>query len=200
MNAPCECLALTLAKPWRAHPGSTTQLHLVEQSREWTFDATLSNPGECRDTTGHRDAFLRTVYRTWNPDWDASGTLTGEEVRDHDHQLEEKARPLSTKLLTMLEVADVVRVPVATLRYWRDIGTGPRSFRSRPQRPLLAHGGLRLARRPGQWRPPERRLTSCPLPTWRHFHDRLDGRPDQLSQSIGAAAVELMRRGEDGQH
>jgi hypothetical protein len=29
--------------------------------------------------------------------------------------------------------------------------------------------------------------------------DRLDGGPDQLSQSIGAAAVELMRRGEDGQ-
>ena len=29
--------------------------------------------------------------------------------------------------------------------------------------------------------------------------DRLDGRPDQLSQFIGAAAVELMRRGEDGQ-
>jgi hypothetical protein len=28
---------------------------------------------------------------------------------------------------------------------------------------------------------------------------RLDGRPDQLSQFIGAAAVELMRRGEDGQ-
>jgi hypothetical protein len=29
--------------------------------------------------------------------------------------------------------------------------------------------------------------------------DRLDGRPDQLSRLIGAAAVELMRRGEDGQ-
>lgn len=32
-------------------------------------------------------------------------------------------------LLTMKEVADVVRVPVATLRYWRHLGTGPRSFR-----------------------------------------------------------------------
>jgi predicted DNA-binding transcriptional regulator AlpA len=29
----------------------------------------------------------------------------------------------------MQEVADVVRVPVATLRYWRHLGTGPRSFR-----------------------------------------------------------------------
>ena len=29
--------------------------------------------------------------------------------------------------------------------------------------------------------------------------DRLDGRPDHFSQFIGAAAVELIRRGEDGQ-
>ena len=33
------------------------------------------------------------------------------------------------KLLTLQEVAVVVRVPVATLRYWRHVGTGPRSFR-----------------------------------------------------------------------
>jgi predicted DNA-binding transcriptional regulator AlpA len=33
------------------------------------------------------------------------------------------------KLLTLQEVAVVVRVPVATLRYWRHLGTGPRSFR-----------------------------------------------------------------------
>jgi predicted DNA-binding transcriptional regulator AlpA len=33
------------------------------------------------------------------------------------------------ELLTMQEVAHVVRVPVATLRYWRHLGTGPRSFR-----------------------------------------------------------------------
>ena len=33
------------------------------------------------------------------------------------------------ELLTMQEVADVVRVPVATLRYWRHLGSGPRSFR-----------------------------------------------------------------------
>ncbi len=35
----------------------------------------------------------------------------------------------SDELLTMTEVADLVRVPVATLRYWRHLGTGPRSFR-----------------------------------------------------------------------
>src|SRR5665811_1135665 len=34
------------------------------------------------------------------------------------------------ELLTIAEVADVVRVPVATLRYWRHLGTGPHSFRT----------------------------------------------------------------------
>jgi len=33
------------------------------------------------------------------------------------------------ELLTIGEVADIVRVPEATLRYWRHLGTGPRSFR-----------------------------------------------------------------------
>jgi hypothetical protein len=32
------------------------------------------------------------------------------------------------ELLTMQEVADVVRVPVAALCCWRHLGTGPRSF------------------------------------------------------------------------
>ena len=31
--------------------------------------------------------------------------------------------------LTMKEVADLIRVPVATLRYWRHLGCGPRSFK-----------------------------------------------------------------------
>ena len=33
------------------------------------------------------------------------------------------------ELLTMTEVAVIVRAPVATLRYWRHLGTGPHSFR-----------------------------------------------------------------------
>lgn len=33
------------------------------------------------------------------------------------------------ELMTMKEVAALVRVPEATLRYWRHLGTGPRSFR-----------------------------------------------------------------------
>jgi len=32
-------------------------------------------------------------------------------------------------LLTITEAAEVLRAPVATLRYWRHLGTGPRSFR-----------------------------------------------------------------------
>jgi excisionase family DNA binding protein len=38
-------------------------------------------------------------------------------------------RPTGDELLTIAEVAAIVRVPVATLRYWRHLGTGPRSFR-----------------------------------------------------------------------
>ena len=36
---------------------------------------------------------------------------------------------VNDELLTMQEVANVVRVSVATLRYWRHVGSGPRSFR-----------------------------------------------------------------------
>jgi excisionase family DNA binding protein len=32
-------------------------------------------------------------------------------------------------LLTITEAAEVLRIPVATLRYWRHLGTGPTSFR-----------------------------------------------------------------------
>ena len=34
-----------------------------------------------------------------------------------------------TDLLTIAEAADVLRTPVATLRYWRHRNTGPCSFR-----------------------------------------------------------------------
>jgi excisionase family DNA binding protein len=32
-------------------------------------------------------------------------------------------------LLTITEAAELLRAPVATLRYWRHLGTGPTSFR-----------------------------------------------------------------------
>ena len=33
------------------------------------------------------------------------------------------------ELLTITEAAELLRAPVATLRYWRHLNTGPRSFR-----------------------------------------------------------------------
>ena len=33
------------------------------------------------------------------------------------------------ELLTITEAAEQLRAPVATLRYWRHLGTGPPSFR-----------------------------------------------------------------------
>lgn len=33
------------------------------------------------------------------------------------------------ELLTISEAAELLRAPVATLRYWRHLGSGPRSFR-----------------------------------------------------------------------
>ncbi len=35
----------------------------------------------------------------------------------------------TSQLLTIAEAAHLVRAPVATLRYWRHLGTGPHSFR-----------------------------------------------------------------------
>src|SRR5829696_1830907 len=41
---------------------------------------------------------------------------------------DDPARP-EPELLTITEAAELVRAPVATLRYWRHLATGPRSFR-----------------------------------------------------------------------
>jgi excisionase family DNA binding protein len=47
-----------------------------------------------------------------------------------------------TELLTIAEAAELLRAPVATLRYWRHLGTGPRSFRL-GRRVLYRHEDLR---------------------------------------------------------
>jgi hypothetical protein len=56
---------------------------------------------------------------------------TRQEVRHEQHPTGSCARYSARRRRTadIQEVADVVRVPVATLRYWRHLGTGPRSFR-----------------------------------------------------------------------
>ena len=45
------------------------------------------------------------------------------------HQSHFNDPPAGDELLTISEVAAIVRAPIATLRYWRHLGTGPRSFR-----------------------------------------------------------------------
>ena len=45
-----------------------------------------------------------------------------------DHTTAHRAA-MPDELLTISEVADILRDPVATLRYWRHLGTGPHSFR-----------------------------------------------------------------------
>ncbi len=39
------------------------------------------------------------------------------------------ATAMHGQLLTLRETADILRTPVATLRYWRHLGIGPDSFR-----------------------------------------------------------------------
>ena len=39
------------------------------------------------------------------------------------------ADPATPELLTITEVAQMLRVPVGTMRYWRHLGAGPNSFR-----------------------------------------------------------------------
>ena len=39
------------------------------------------------------------------------------------------AHDSAPELLTLAEAAALLRTPVATLRYWRHLGVGPKSFR-----------------------------------------------------------------------
>ena len=45
------------------------------------------------------------------------------------HPLHRELPHADDELMTIKEVATLVRVPEATLRYWRHLGTGPRGFR-----------------------------------------------------------------------
>ena len=49
-------------------------------------------------------------------------------MSDHIPDPDRTAEPPS-QLLTIAEAALLLRAPVATLRYWRHLGTGPHSFR-----------------------------------------------------------------------
>ena len=45
------------------------------------------------------------------------------------HSLTTTSPHAGDELMTLKEVAALVRVPEATLRYWRHLGTGPHGFR-----------------------------------------------------------------------
>ena len=45
------------------------------------------------------------------------------------HSLHRELPNADDELMTLKEVAALVRVPEATLRYWRHLSTGPHSFR-----------------------------------------------------------------------
>jgi hypothetical protein len=60
-------------------------------------------------------------------------------AKSHDVVSREAAPSVESsvgRLLTSAEVADLIRVPHATLRYWRHIGIGPKSFKMGPRRVL----------------------------------------------------------------
>jgi hypothetical protein len=67
---------------------------------------------------------FRGIGRCW-PDTDVLRTSRG---RAADWEME-IGMDISTELLTTAEVAVITRAPIATVRYWRHLGTGPRSFR-----------------------------------------------------------------------
>ena len=61
-------------------------------------------------------------------------------MTDHTPGPDHTAEP-APELLTIAEAARLLRAPVATLRYWRHLGTGPRSFRL-GRRVLYRHDDL----------------------------------------------------------
>lgn len=63
------------------------------------------------------------------PDLIEAGHTTGKPTMSNAQRAEEPLPHANNDLLTRKEVAAVLRVPEATLRYWRYLGTGPRGFR-----------------------------------------------------------------------
>src|SRR3712207_5532309 len=66
-----------------------------------------------------------------HPRPDAAPSPVQEPTTDptRSHTMLEPTAGSRPELLTIAEAAELVRAPVATLRYWRHLGTGPRSFR-----------------------------------------------------------------------
>jgi hypothetical protein len=53
----------------------------------------------------------------------------GSDPEDHTMTDTDTDTDTDTEMLTLTEAAQLLRKPVATLRYWRHLGEGPRSFK-----------------------------------------------------------------------
>lgn len=53
--------------------------------------------------------------------------MTASPISANDHR--RRGGDLGEEMLTLKEACGILRVPEGTLRYWRYLGTGPRSFK-----------------------------------------------------------------------
>jgi hypothetical protein len=54
-------------------------------------------------------------------------TMTAQQINPDDHRRPSKS--LGDEMLSLQEACAFLRVPEGTLRYWRHLGAGPRSFK-----------------------------------------------------------------------
>ena len=97
---------------------------------------------------------------------------------------DQHAQPHDHDLLTIDEAAGILRTPKATLRYWRHLGTGPRSFRL-GRRVLYRADDLR------EWTPPNTTMTD---PTSRENARVRGGRHKLLEESVRTRSVSHLSR------
>ena len=77
------------------------------------------------------ESLAHLVEKQWNPLAPSGvGPHPRRTTMSNAYRAEEPHLPhANDELMTMKEVAALVRVPEATLRYWRHLGKGPRGFR-----------------------------------------------------------------------
>ena len=53
--------------------------------------------------------------------------MTAQQMNPDDHS--RRSTALGDEMLTLAEACKLLRIPEGTLRYWRHLGAGPRSFK-----------------------------------------------------------------------
>ena len=91
--------------------------------------ADLLRPASPGNIAGCQVAPTELVVVATRPPWSAIGDRTNlsplePTMTDHINSVSERIEAL----MTIEEVAEILRMPVASLRYWRVLGTGPRGF------------------------------------------------------------------------